>query len=46
MFMTLILILKILHLYYKEQRQLETFLTQIGPAIPLTSDPLVICFWE
>jgi hypothetical protein len=25
---------------------LETFLTQIGPALPLTSDPPVICFWK
>jgi hypothetical protein len=25
---------------------LRTFLTQIGPAVPLTSDPPVVCFWE
>jgi hypothetical protein len=25
---------------------LETFLTQIRPALPLTSDPPVICFWK
>jgi hypothetical protein len=29
------------HLYYKERRQLKTFLTQIGPALPLTPDPPV-----
>jgi hypothetical protein len=28
-------------LYYKERRQLKTFLTQFGPALPLMSDPLV-----
>jgi hypothetical protein len=27
--------------YYKERRQLKTFLTQIGPALPLTLDPPV-----
>jgi hypothetical protein len=26
-------------LYYKERRQLETFLTQFRPALPLTPDP-------
>jgi hypothetical protein len=25
---------------------LKTFLTQIGPALPLMSDPPVICFWK
>jgi hypothetical protein len=30
----------------KERRQLKIFLTQIGPTVPLTSDPPVICFWE
>jgi hypothetical protein len=25
---------------------LKTFLTQIGPVLPLTSDPPVICFWK
>jgi hypothetical protein len=34
------------NLYYKELRQLKTFLTQIGPTLPLTSDPPVICFWK
>jgi hypothetical protein len=34
------------YLYYKEQRQLKIFLTQIGPVFPLTSDPPVICFWK
>jgi hypothetical protein len=34
----------IIYLYYKERRQLETFLTQIG--LPLMPDPPVICFWE
>jgi hypothetical protein len=29
----------IVYLYYKERRQLKTFLTQIGPALPLTPDP-------
>jgi hypothetical protein len=29
---------------YKERRQLKTFLTKIGSAIPRTSDPSVICF--
>jgi hypothetical protein len=28
-------------LYYKERRQLKTFLTQFGPALPLTQDPPV-----
>jgi hypothetical protein len=36
----------ITYLYYKEQRQLKTFLTQIGSTLPLTPDPLVICFWK
>jgi hypothetical protein len=34
------------YLYYKERRQLQTFLTQIGSALPLTPDPPVICFWK
>jgi hypothetical protein len=34
------------NLYYKEQRQLKIFLTQIGPALPLTPDAPVICFWK
>jgi hypothetical protein len=33
-------------LYYKERTQLKTFRTQIGPALPLTPDPPVICFWK
>jgi hypothetical protein len=28
-------------LYYKERRQLKTFLTQFGPVLPLTPDPPV-----
>jgi hypothetical protein len=32
------------NLHYKERRQLKTFLTQIGIALPLTPDPLVIYF--
>jgi hypothetical protein len=35
-----------IYIYYKEQRQLKTFLTQIGPALSLTLDPPVICFWK
>jgi hypothetical protein len=35
-----------INLYYKERRQLKTFLTQIGPALPLTPNPPVICFWN
>jgi hypothetical protein len=27
-----------IYLYYKERRQLKTFLTKFGPALPLTSD--------
>jgi hypothetical protein len=34
------------NLYYKERRQLKVFLTRIGPVLPLTPDPLVICFWK
>jgi hypothetical protein len=34
------------YLYYKKRRQLKTFLTQIGSALPLTPDPPVICFWK
>jgi hypothetical protein len=33
-------------LYYKERRQLETFFTQFGPALPLTPDPPVVWFWK
>jgi hypothetical protein len=33
-------------LYYKERRQLKTFLTQIGLVLPLTPDPPVMCFWR
>jgi hypothetical protein len=29
------------NLYYKERRQLKTFLTQFGPALPLMPDPPV-----
>jgi hypothetical protein len=39
-------ILELSNLYYKDRRQLKTFFTQIGPALPLNSDPLVICFWN
>jgi len=28
-------------LYYKDRKQLKTFLTQIGPAVSLTPDPRV-----
>jgi hypothetical protein len=35
-----------LSIYYKERRQLKIFLIQIGPALPLTFDPLVVCFWK
>jgi hypothetical protein len=35
-----------LYLYYKERRQLKTFLTQTGPVLPLTSDSPVTCFCE
>jgi hypothetical protein len=35
-----------LYIYYKERRQLKTFKTQIGPVLPLTPDPLIICFWK
>jgi hypothetical protein len=35
-----------MNLYYKERRQLKTFLTQIGFVLPLTPDPPVICFWK
>jgi hypothetical protein len=31
----------VFNLYYKERRQLKTFLTQFGPILPLTSDPPV-----
>jgi hypothetical protein len=31
----------VVYLYYKERRQLKTFLTQIGSALPLTPDPSV-----
>jgi hypothetical protein len=34
----------IAHLYYKERKQWKTFLTQIGPTVPLTLDPPFICF--
>jgi hypothetical protein len=34
------------YLYYKERRQLKTFLTQIRPTLPLMSDPPIICFWK
>jgi hypothetical protein len=34
------------NLYYKERRQLKTYLTQIGPVLLLTADPPVICFWK
>jgi hypothetical protein len=34
------------HLYYKERIHLKIFLTQIGPALALTSDPPTICFWK
>jgi hypothetical protein len=37
---------KPVNLYYKERKQLKTFLTQTGPAVPLTPDPPVICFWK
>jgi hypothetical protein len=37
-------ILYLIYLYYKERRQLKTFLTQIGFVLPLTPDPTVICF--
>jgi hypothetical protein len=33
-----------IYLYYKERRQLKTFLTQIRPVLPLMSDPPVTCF--
>ena len=29
----------IIDLYYKDRKQLKTFLTQIGPTVPLTLDP-------
>jgi hypothetical protein len=35
-----------MYLYYKERKQLKTFLNQIGSTVPLTSDPPVICFWK
>jgi hypothetical protein len=35
-----------IYLYCKQRRQLKTFLTQIGPALPLTSDQPVISFWK
>jgi hypothetical protein len=30
-----------LYIYYKDRRQLKTFLTQFGSALPLTLDPPV-----
>jgi hypothetical protein len=33
-------------LYYKERKQSKTFLFQIGTALPLMTDPPVICFWK
>jgi hypothetical protein len=35
----------IIYLYYKERKQLRTFLTQIGSVLPLTPDPLFIFFY-
>jgi hypothetical protein len=35
-----------MNLYYKERRQLKTFLTQITLALPLTPDPPVVSFWK
>jgi hypothetical protein len=35
-----------IYLYYKERRQLKTFLTQIGLGLPLTPDTPVIYFWK
>jgi hypothetical protein len=40
------LLLKLSTLHYKERRQLKSFLTQIGPVLPLTPDSPVICFWK
>jgi hypothetical protein len=34
------------NLYYKERRQVKTFLTQIELALPLTPDPPITCFWK
>jgi hypothetical protein len=34
------------YLYYKERRLLKTFLTQIGPALPLTRGPTRHMFFE
>jgi hypothetical protein len=31
-----------MNLYYKERKQLKIFLTQFGPALPLTPDPHVM----
>ena len=30
-----------IYLYYKDRKQLKTFLTHIGPTVPLTPDPPV-----
>jgi hypothetical protein len=35
-----------IYLYYKERRQLTTFLTQFRLTLPLTPDPHVICFFK
>jgi hypothetical protein len=41
-----LLMLGLINLYYKERRQLKTFHTQFRPALPLTPDPPVICYWQ
>jgi hypothetical protein len=34
------------NLYYKERRQLKTFLTKFRSTLPLMPDPPVTCFWK